>query len=255
MAINQAAHNEFVGRRANELVGQLTFEKYHFMAHAVKRGLRDQDGTGVMAGVTRIGSTQGYYLRDGEKIAMEGKLYYRGIDVADIVEGFIGEGRFGYEETAYLLILGKLPKKTELETFCGILEEYRELPHGFTEDMILAAPSVNIMNKMARSMLALYSYDDEPETDGRDLEKELVRALHILAQCPVIVAHAYAAKRHYYDGEGLYLHRSQKGYSIAENFLHSVRRDSNFTQEEARLLDLCMVLHAEHGGGNNSAFA
>jgi len=255
MAMDLASCNEFIGKRADELIDQITFKKSHYELHAVKRGLRNQDGTGVMAGVTRIGSTQGYYVRDGEKAAMEGKLYYRGIDVAEIVAGFLNDGRFGYEETTYLLLFGKLPNKTELDTFCGILEQYRELPHGFTEDMILAAPSINIMNKMARATLALYSYDNEPETDSRDLEKELVRALYILARCPVIVAHAYAAKKHYYDNEGLYLHMSQKGYSIAENFLHSVRRDSAFTPEEARLLDLCMVLHAEHGGGNNSAFA
>ena len=254
MAMEQAVRDRFIGKHAGELMSQITFDKSHYEINAVKRGLRNQDGTGVMAGVTRIGSTQGYYVRDGEKVAMEGKLYYRGFDVADIVDGFLREGRPGYEETAYLLILGKLPNKAELETFCAILEEYRELPGGFTEDMILAAPSVNIMNKMARSVLSLYSYDDKPETDMRDLETELSRALHILARSPIIVAHAYAAKRHYYDNEGLYLHRSQKGYSIAENFLHSVRRDSNFTSEEARLLDLCMVLHAEHGGGNNSAF-
>jgi len=208
-----------------------------------------------MAGVTRIGSTQGYYMRDGEKTAMEGKLYYRGIDVEDIVNGFLKEGRSGFEETAYLLILGKLPNMAELQLFRRILEKYRDLPTGFTEDMILPAPSKNIMNKMARSMLALYSYDDEPEPDARNLEKELVRALRLLAQCPVIVAHAYAAKCHYFDMQGLYLHRSRKGYSVAENFLHSVRQDNSFTAEEARLLDICMVLHAEHGGGNNSAFA
>jgi len=208
-----------------------------------------------MAGVTRIGSTQGYYMRDGEKTAMEGKLYYRGIDVADIVNGFLKDGRPGFEETAYLLILGKLPNKAELETFRGMLEEFRELPKGFTEDMILPAPSVNIMNKMSRSVLALYSYDNDPETNERDLERELTRALHLLACSPIIIAHAFAAKRHYFDGEGLYLHRSQPGYSMAENFLHSVRRDNTFSDEEAKLLDLCMVLHAEHGGGNNSAFA
>ncbi|MCL2152019.1 MAG: citrate synthase, partial [Oscillospiraceae bacterium] len=255
MSMNRAACREFIHERAGELKDQITFGKSHYEIHAVKRGLRNQDGTGVMAGVTRIGSTQGYYVRDGEKVPMEGKLYYRGIDVSAIVDGFLSEGRSGYEETAYLLIFGKLPDKTELETFRGIIEEFRELPDGFTEDMILAAPSMNIMNKMARSMLALYSYDDDPEVNDRNLEKELNRALHILACCPIIVAHAYAAKCHYFDREGLYLHRSQKGYSIAENFLHSVRRDNSFTPEEARLLDLCMVLHAEHGGGNNSAFA
>jgi citrate synthase len=173
-------------------------------------------------------------MRDGEKRAMEGKLYYRGIDVADIVDGFLTDERPGFEETAYLLILGKLPCKSELETFRLMLEDFRELPKGFTEDMILPAPSVNIMNKMSRSMLALYSYDDEPETNEKDIERELTKALRLLASCPIVVAHAYAAKRHYFDGEGLYLHRSQPGYSMAENFLHSVRRDMYGASRGAR---------------------
>jgi len=255
MTAEQSVYNDFIHKRADALYGQIIIDKSHFIQNDVKRGLRNADGTGVMAGVTNIGSTQGYYLRDGEKTAMEGELYYRGINVADIVDGFLKDERPGFEETAYLLILGKLPNKPELETFRLMLEDFRELPKGFTENMILPAPSVNIMNKMSRSILALYSYDDEPEWDERHLEREMTKALRLLASCPIIVAHAYAAKRHYFDGEGLYLHRSQPGYSMAENFLHSVRRDNCFTEEEARLLDLCMVLHAEHGGGNNSAFA
>ena len=255
MPMDKNSCNRFISARADELLEFLTFDKSFFERNDVKRGLRNQDGTGVMAGITRIGSIQGYYVRDGEKTAMEGKLYYRGIDLVDIVNGFLSEGRFGFEETAYLLILGKLPNKSELDEFHCILEEYQSLPDGFTEDMILAAPSVNIMNKLARSVLALYSYDDEPETDGKNLERELDRALLLLARCPIVVANAYAAKRHYYDMEGLFLHRPQSGYSIAENFLHCIRTDNAFTSDEARLLDLCMVLHAEHGGGNNSAFA
>ncbi|MDR2570773.1 MAG: citrate synthase [Oscillospiraceae bacterium] len=255
MSTEQNTYGEFIGKRADALLGQITIDKSFFIQNDVKRGLRNADGTGVMAGVTRIGSTQGYFMRDGEKTAMEGKLYYRGIDVADIVDGFLKDGRPGFEETAFLLVLGKLPNTAELETFRGMLEEFRELPKGFTEDMILPAPSVNIMNKMSRCVLALYSYDETPETDERDLNRELTKALRLLACGPIIAAHTYAAKRHYFDGEGLYLHRSQPGYSMAENFLHSVRRDNSFTAEEARLLDLCMVLHAEHGGGNNSAFA
>ena len=254
MSDNKAIYKDFISNHADALLGQITIDRSQFEQHGVKRGLRNADGTGVMAGITRIGSTQGYYMRDGERKAMEGKLYYRGIDLADIVKGFLGEKRFGFEETAFLLILGYLPTKEELATFCEMLEEFRELPHHFSEDMILAAPSVNIMNKIARSVLALYSYDEAPETDERNLGKELDRALHLLARIPIIVAHAFAAKRHYFDMEGLHLHRSQKGYSMAENFLHSVREDNSFSPEEARLLDLCMVLHAEHGGGNNSAF-
>jgi len=253
--ISSESSGAFISRRTDELLTQITIDKSQFEKHDVKRGLRNADGTGVMAGVTRIGSTQGYYMRDGERRPMEGKLYYRGIDVAEIVKGFLSDARPGFEETAYLLILGKLPDKAELAEFCEILEEFRELPNHFAEDMILAAPSKNIMNKIARSVLALYSYDESPETDERNLGKELDRALHLLARTPVIVAHAFAAKRHYFDMESLHLHRSQKGYSMAENFLHSVRNDNSFTAEEARLLDLCMVLHAEHGGGNNSAFA
>ena len=255
MSAEQTVYRAFIDERADALLDQIKVDKSLLIQNDVKRGLRNADGTGVMAGLTRIGSTQGYYMRDGERVAMEGKLYYRGIDVADIVDGFLKDDRPGFEETAYLLILGKLPNKPELETFRLMLEDFRQLPKGFTEDMILPAPSVNIMNKMSRSVLALYSYDDEPEHNERDIERELTKALRLLASCPIVVAHAYAAKRHYFDGEGLYLHRSQPGYSMAENFLHSVRRDNSFTEEEARLLDLCMVLHAEHGGGNNSAFA
>ena len=255
MSEGKPVYKEFINNHAEALLGQIMVDKSLLVQNEVKRGLRNADGTGVMAGLTRIGSTQGYYVRDGERRAMKGELYYRGINVADIVKGFLEEGRSGFEETAYLLILGKLPNKAELETFKGMLEELRELPKGFTEDMILPAPSMNIMNKMSRSVLALFSYDDEPEVDERNLERELTKALRLLASCPIFVAHAYAAKRHYFDGEGLYLHRSQPGYSVAENFLHSVRRDNSFTDEEARLLDLCMVLHAEHGGGNNSAFS
>jgi len=255
MSTEQAFYNEFINSHADSLLRQIKVEKSQLTMHGVKRGLRNDDGTGVMAGVTNIGSTQGYYMRDGEKTAMEGKLYYRGIDIAEIVDGFLKDERPGFEETAYLLILGKLPCKPELETFRLMLEDFRELPPGFTENMILPAPSVNIMNKISRSILALYSYDDSPELNERDIESELTKALRLLASCPIIVAHAYAAKRHYFNGEGLYLHRSQPGYSMAENFLHSVRRDNSFTAEEARLLDLCMVLHAEHGGGNNSAFS
>jgi len=254
-AMDQTQHDDFIRNHTERMLDHVTFDKSFFEANAIKRGLRNQDGTGVMAGVTRVGSAQGYFMRDSEKTAMEGKLYYRGINVEDIVEGFLGEGRPGFEETAYLLILGYLPKKEELDEFREMLEEYRILPDGFTEDMILAAPSVNIMNKLARSVLALYSYDSEPETDGRNLEKELKKALLLLARCPVIVANAFAAKRHYFDMQGLFLHRPQSGFSIAENFLRCVRQDNAFTEDEAKLLDLCMVLHAEHGGGNNSAFS
>jgi len=221
--------------------------------YGVKRGLRNADGTGVMAGVTQIGSVQGYYIEDGEKVPMNGRLVYRGIDVRELIDGFMSDKRFGYEETAYLLLFGALPTRQQLEEFRDILAHFRNLPPNFTEDMILKAPSRDVMNKLARSTLALYSYDPDPENNG--LEAELVQATQLIARYPVIVAHAFACKRHYFDNESLYLHRPQEGLSVAENFLYSVRHDNHFTEDEARLLDLCLVLHMEHGGGNNSAFA
>ena len=219
----------------------------------VKRGLRNADGTGVMAGITQIGNVQGYYIQDGERVPMEGRLIYRGIDVEELIQGFLSEGRFGFEETAYLLLFGALPTRRQLEDFNAVLSELRPLPPNFTEDMILRVPGRDVMNRLGRCVLALYCYDPEPE--AQDLPNELRRALQLVARCPMIVAHSYAAKRHYFDNDSLYLHRSQDGLSLAENFLHAMRHDKHFTPDEARLLDLCMVLHAEHGGGNTSAFA
>ena len=235
------------------------FQKHNYIDPAyyekwdVKRGLRNADGTGVMAGVTQIGNVLGYYVQDGERIPMPGKLIYRGIDVEELIDGFVSEGRFGFEETAYLLLFGALPTRAQLDMFQSLLTSWHTLPHMFTEDMIIKAPSPDVMNKLGRAVLALYSYDDAP--DDNSLSNELRQAIQLIARVPVIVAHAFAVKRHYYDNESLYLHRPQEGLSVAENFLYSVRHDNQFTPEEARLLDLCLVLHAEHGGGNNSAFA
>ena len=245
----------------NDLIHSLCgeFQKHnlvdpsHYKKLEVKRGLRNADGTGVMAGVTQIGNVQGYYMQDGERVPMEGRLIYRGINVADLIDGFMSENRFGYEETAYLLLFGSLPTVGQLRQFNELLESYRPLPKGFTEDMILKAPSPDVMNKLGRAVLALYSYDDHPDTG--DIEAELRKALQIIARLPTIVAHAFAVKRHYYDNESLYIHRPQDGLSLAQNFLYSVRQNNQYTEDEAKLLDLCMVLHAEHGGGNNSAFA
>jgi len=218
----------------------------------VKRGLRNADGTGVVAGVTEIANVRGYYIQDGERVPMAGQLTYRGIDLGELVSGFLAEGRFGYAETAFLLLLGALPSAKQLAEFEGFIDAHHALPPMFTEDMILKAPSPDVMNKLARAVLTLYSYDDNPE--DMTLSSELRRSMVLIARCPQIVAHAYAAKRHYYDHESLYLHMPQPGLSMAENFLWAVRHDNKYTAEEARLLDLCMVLHAEHGGGNNSAF-
>ncbi len=233
--------------RRNSHIDYSAYEQWE-----VKRGLRNADGTGVVAGVTEIANVRGYYIQDGERVPMPGQLIYRGIDLSELIQGFTSEGRFGYAETAYLLLFGDLPTKDQLSRFEALLEASHDLPPMFTEDVILKTPSPDVMNKLARGVLTLYSYDDNPE--DMTLSSELGRSMRLIARMPQIVAHAYAAKRHYYDNESLYLHRPQPGLSLAENFLWAVRHDNQFTQEEARLLDLCMVIHAEHGGGNNSAF-
>ncbi|SHH51737.1 citrate synthase [Sporobacter termitidis DSM 10068] len=245
---------EFLNKQAAEIQQSIVIDKSCYN-DSVKRGLRNADGSGVMAGVTRIGNVNGYFMKDGKKMPMPGQLIYRGINVEELVDGFMSEGRLGFEETAYLLLFGALPNRPSLESFTRILDEYRTLPERFFEDMILCAPSNDIMNKLARSVLALYSYDPDPETDLNNIEKELDQVLHLVARTPVIVANAFAVKKHYYDNESLFIHRPKDGLSTAENFLYSVRHDNNFTSDEAQLLDLCLVLHAEHGGGNNSAFA
>ena len=242
----------FIDNVCAELQNSTAFEIRPSDNVDIKRGLRNADGTGVMAGCTKIGSVQGYAIIDGEKTPMEGRLIYRGYDIMQLISGFTREKRFGFEETAYLLMFGRLPTQAEYDAFRELLSETMALPQGFTEDMILKAPSSNIMNKLARSVLVLYSYDDNP--DSTDLENMVRQCIQLIARFPMIVAHAYAAKVHYFDNGSLVLHRPVPGYSIAENFLHSIRPDSKFTEEEARLLDLCLVIHAEHGGGNNSAF-
>ena len=225
-------------------------EKYY--TDKVKRGLRNSDGTGVMAGVTRIGRVIGYNIEDGEIIPVPGRLYYRGINVVDIVRAHVENRSFGYEEVAYLLLMGKLPTKEEFEQFDAILSKARALPHNFTEDMIIKAPSRDVMNKLARSVLALYSYDPNP--DDTSLENMLRQSIELIARFPIIVANAYAVKRHHFDKKSLYIHNPKESLSVSENFLRMLRHDKSYTPEEAHLLDILMILHAEHGGGNNSAF-
>ncbi|MBQ9921081.1 MAG: citrate synthase, partial [Clostridia bacterium] len=219
----------------------------------VKRGLRNSDGTGVVAGVTKIALVHGYLLNEGELEPIDGKLYYRGHSVEDLVEAYARENRFGYEECSYILFFGELPDKEQLKVFNTILNENRPLPPRFSEDVIMRSPIPNnIMNIISSSILSLYAYDDNP--DDCSFENVMRQSIQIMAQMPVIAAHAYSVVRHAYMNESLTLHYPQPGLSTAENFLRIVRPDSNYTDEEAKLLDLCLVLHAEHGGGNNSAF-
>ena len=220
--------------------------------YGVKRGLRNSDGTGVMAGVTNVCSVRGYVVDDGEKRPTEGKLIFRGYSISELVNRVMSEERFGFEEIVFLLLTGRLPNKNELDEFNTILSDNRALPGTFFEDMILKAPSPDIMNKMARSVLALYSYDPDPE--AKNAEHEVDTAISLIAKMPVIMICAYETKKRFYNEDTMILHPLIKGMSTAENILSTLRPDRKFTHDEAKLLDLMLMLHAEHGGGNNSTF-
>lgn len=217
-----------------------------------KRGLRNEDGTGVLIGLTEIGEVHGYIIDDMERVPAEGLLLYRGYDLREVVAGFQRDGRFGFEEVAYLLLFGVLPTKSELEGFREVLSEHRTLPDNFTEDMILRAPSNDIMNKLARSVLSAYSYDDEAE--DLSVRNVLRQSIELIARFPTMVAYGFQAKRHYYHNESLFIHSPNPALSTAENLLQMIRLSQEYTPLEAETLDLALVLHAEHGGGNNSAF-
>ena len=218
----------------------------------VKRGLRNADGTGVLAGLTNISNVHGYVLSEGEKTPVEGELTYRGYDINDLVNGSHGQGRFGFEEVAFLLLFGSLPTAEQAAQFAQLLGDSRELPPYFAEDMILKAPSPNIMNKIARSVLVMYSYDDNP--DDLSVENVLRQCIGLIAKLPTILGYSYQVKRRHYDKESMYFHPLLPELSTSETILRTIRADASYTPEEARLLDLCLLLHAEHGGGNNSAF-
>ena len=245
-------HRDFIQRLADISVANNQIEPDSYSKYNVKRGLRNADGTGVLVGLTHIGDVRGYIMEEGEKISMPGKLYYRGVEINDLTQGFQRDKRFGFEECAYLLLTGKLPDQKELADFQTVLGENRSLPEGFTEDMIMKAPSNNIMNKLARCVLASYTYDEDP--DNIELSNVIRQCISLIAKFPTMVAYAYQAKRHYYDGKSLYIHNPKPGLSTAENLLHMIRSDKKFTRLEAEVLDLNLVLHAEHGGGNNSSF-
>lgn len=234
------------------------FKKYNnidpslFEKFGVKRGLRNQDGSGVMAGLTQICNVHGYVMNDGELEAVPGKLFYRSYDLNDIVKSCCDEKRFGFEEVIYLLVFGVLPNADELKVLNQVLIKFMELPDGFVEDMIIKAPSVNVMNKLSRSVLALYSYDSNAEDTS--LETEIEKGIKLIAQMSNIMVKAYQVKRRFYDGESMYFHPIKENLSIAEEILSLLRIDRCYAKEEALLLDLCLMIHAEHGGGNNSTF-
>ena len=234
------------------------FQKYNHIDSAlnekygVKRGLRNADGTGVLAGLTQICNVHGYIMNEGEKCPVDGELTYRGINVRDMVESCVAENRFGYEEVSYLLLFGHLPNQKQLDFYRQVLSQVRALPMGFVQDMILKAPSRDIMNKLGRSILALYSYDEFSQDEG--LEAELKKAIYIIARMPTIMVNSYMAKIGNYDNKSTYFHPVRPGESVAQSILSTLRLTREYTDEEAHLLDICLMLHAEHGGGNNSTF-
>jgi len=235
-----------------EVAGNDYIDAELYKKFSVKRGLRNEDGTGVLVGLTRVGDVHGYDVVDGKKVAVPGKLYYRGIDIEEISASASRTGRFCFEEIIYLLLFGQLPNKKQLDDFHVLLGGLRPLPKNFAEDVIMRAPSRDIMNKLASSILALYPYDEDPE--NQDPENILRQCVELIARFPTIVAYSYMSKKHYIDGESLVIHQCDESLSSAETLLSLIRPNQKYTQYEAQLLDLSLMLHAEHGGGNNSSF-
>lgn len=222
-----------------------------FDEYSVKRGLRDKNGNGVLSGLTNISRIEAFQMVDGVKTPCDGRLWYRGYDCIELVKGFRGK-RFGFEEIAYLLLLGRLPSETELKQFCEVLAEGRTLPRNFTRDVIMKAPSGDIMNSLTRSVLTLASYDKNCSENG--IEVVLRQCLKLISIFPMLAVYGYHAYNHYSNDESMYIHRPQKKLSTAENLLLMLRPDKQYTELEARVLDIALVLHMEHGGGNNSTF-
>lgn len=223
-----------------------------YSKYKVFRGLRDLEGKGVLTGLTEISEVYAKKEVDGKLIPCHGQLFYRGINIEDLVTGFIKEDRFGFEETAYLLLLGELPNKEQLEEFSEILASYRSLPTSFVRDIIMKAPSFDMMNTLARSVLTLYSYDENP--NDISISNVLRQSLQLISIFPLLSVYGYQAYNHYHNEESLIIHTPNTTLSTAENILYMLRPDSKYSKLEARILDLALVLHAEHGGGNNSSF-
>ena len=241
----------YTGSLGQHIQQEYSIEKEYYRGD-IKRGLRNSDGTGVPIGVTKVGSVMGYMIEDGIRVPVPGQLYYRGIELNEIVEAHRKANTFGFEEVAFLLLMGHLPSRTEMARFTDIMNQAKMLPKNFTEDMIMKSPSKDIMNKLARSVLSLYSYDDNP--DDTSVENLLLQSIRLIGAFPSIVANAYMVKRHYFEGRSLHIHYPKENLSTAENFLRMVRNHKHYTEEEAHLLDIMLMIHAEHGGGNNSTF-
>jgi len=223
-----------------------------FIKHDVKRGLRDLKGKGVVAGLTNISDVRASAVVNGETVPADGKLFYRGYNVEDLIHGINTSNHNGFEEITYLLLFGDLPNNKQLEDFLNILTGYRSLPTSFVRDIIMKAPSNDMMNGLARSVLTLYSYDDK--ADDTSLSNVLRQSLQLISLFPLLAIYGYQAFNHFHDGKSLLIHHPKPELSTAENILHLIRPDSQYTASEAKLLDIALVLHMEHGGGNNSSF-
>jgi citrate synthase len=245
--------NNFISKLENPVRESCQIESTLFEQYDVKRGLRNSDGTGVLVGLTNIGDVVGYKKEDGKVVSIPGKLFYRGIDIEDITAGFQKEDRHGFDETVFLLLTGHLPADDELKEFSGYMASLRSLPDDFVKDMILSMKGKDVLNLLARSVLGLYILDDKP--DDISLNNMIKQSLNIIAKFPTIVAYSYQAMRHLYKGKTLSIRHPQLHLSPAENFLYLIKGESKgYSKLEADLLDLMLVLHAEHGGGNNSTF-
>lgn len=233
--------------RDNTSLDLSLYEKYD-----VKRGLRDINGKGVLAGLTQVSNIQATKMVDGKEVPCAGKLSYRGYDIKDLTKGFIQDDRYGFEEVAYLLLFGKLPDKQQLMDFTELLANQRSLPTNFVRDVIMKAPSKDIMNGLSRSVLTLYSYDHNP--DDTSLPNVLRQCLNLISVFPLLSVYGYQAYNHYVKGKSLYIHNPKKDLTTAENILRMLRPDKKYTHLEAKILDIALILHMEHGGGNNSTF-
>lgn len=244
---------DYISSLCGELEKNNSIKPGDFQKYRVKRGLRNPDGTGVMAGLSHVSSVEGYYILDNERIPKEGKLSYRGYDIKDIIADCVADNRFGFEEVVWLLIFGSLPSKDQIAEIREVLGKSRALPDEFIEDMIMKHPSKDIMNKMARCVMSLYSYDENP--DDISTPNVLRQSLQLIAQFPTMMNSAYQIKRRAFYNKSMYLHPIKPELSTAESILRLLRSDKQYTDEEAKLLDICLMIHADHGGGNNSTFS
>ncbi|MCL2806169.1 MAG: citrate/2-methylcitrate synthase [Treponema sp.] len=250
--MNNEQQKQFIEKYSKLMLERGVIDNELYRKYEVKRGLRDISGKGVLVGLTEISEIISYVIQDGDLVPCEGKLYYRGINIENLVKGFLDESRFGFEEACFLLLFGHLPKKSEFNDFSALLKEYSELPENFVRDTIMSAPSRDMMNSLSKSVLTLYAYDDN--ADDISIENVLQQSIRLIAQFPLLAVYGYQSFVHYHDNKSLVIHPPQKNLSIAENILYMLRPDSSYTELEARILDLALVLHAEHGGGNNSTF-